>query len=240
MRLRFDYNSAEDDVNVTMLPSNTNSSSASTQHNEEIVQQYQEYDEEDIDEAATEEFHNFEVNDVVNDQKYQPHSVTPVQHQPPVIAAITSNARSLFTQPTNNHKSSQTHSTKKSSAHTEIVNMSNEDTSIIELNANNVTVISSSTPSTALTTNTPSNSSCSSLGTASNTHFVNSADDASTTVNTLNKPSMAMPVVRDQWDAFGELVATEFRNLNSDISRKKLKRKIMQAMLEVGEEDDAL
>lgn len=44
--------------------------------------------------------------------------------------------------------------------------------------------------------------------------------------------------VRDQWDAFGELIANEFRNLNSMISRKKLKRKIMQIMLEVGEEDD--
>ncbi|XP_054738313.1 uncharacterized protein LOC129244613 [Anastrepha obliqua] len=45
---------------------------------------------------------------------------------------------------------------------------------------------------------------------------------------------------RDQWDAFGELIATEFRHLNSDTSRKKLKRKIMQAMLEVGEEDDLI
>ncbi|CAD6998629.1 uncharacterized protein LOC101453074 [Ceratitis capitata] len=44
---------------------------------------------------------------------------------------------------------------------------------------------------------------------------------------------------RDQWDAFGELIATEFRHLNSDTSRKKLKRKIMQAMVEVGEEDDS-
>ncbi|XP_023171838.2 uncharacterized protein LOC111600108 [Drosophila hydei] len=46
------------------------------------------------------------------------------------------------------------------------------------------------------------------------------------------------PGVRDQWDAFGELIANEFRNLNSMISRKKLKRRIMQIMLEVGEEDD--
>ncbi|SPP73193.1 uncharacterized protein LOC117581921 isoform X1 [Drosophila guanche] len=43
---------------------------------------------------------------------------------------------------------------------------------------------------------------------------------------------------RDQWDSFGELIANEFRNLNSDISRKRLKRRIMQVMLEVGEEDD--
>ncbi|KAH8272905.1 hypothetical protein KR018_008587 [Drosophila ironensis] len=43
---------------------------------------------------------------------------------------------------------------------------------------------------------------------------------------------------RDQWDAFGELIATEFRNLNSEISRKRLKRRIMQVMLEIGEEDD--
>lgn len=46
--------------------------------------------------------------------------------------------------------------------------------------------------------------------------------------------------VRDQWDAFGELIANELRNYNSDISRKRLKRKIMQSMLEVGEEDDRL
>ncbi|XP_014095652.1 uncharacterized protein [Bactrocera oleae] len=44
---------------------------------------------------------------------------------------------------------------------------------------------------------------------------------------------------RDEWDAFGELIATEFRNLNSVSSKKKLKRKIMQAMLEIGEEDDS-
>ncbi|XP_017018704.1 uncharacterized protein [Drosophila kikkawai] len=44
--------------------------------------------------------------------------------------------------------------------------------------------------------------------------------------------------VRDQWDAFGELIACEFRNLNSELSRKRLKRKIMQVMLEIGEEDD--
>lgn len=43
---------------------------------------------------------------------------------------------------------------------------------------------------------------------------------------------------RDQWDAFGELIANEFRNLNSSVSRKILKRKIMQIILEVGEEDD--
>ncbi|KAH8233028.1 hypothetical protein KR026_003364 [Drosophila bipectinata] len=43
---------------------------------------------------------------------------------------------------------------------------------------------------------------------------------------------------RDQWDAFGELIANEFRNLNSEIFRKRLKRKIMQVMLEIGEEDD--
>ncbi|EDW71373.1 uncharacterized protein [Drosophila virilis] len=44
--------------------------------------------------------------------------------------------------------------------------------------------------------------------------------------------------LRDQWDSFGELIANELRNLKSSISRKKLKRKIMQVMLEVGEEDD--
>ncbi|XP_011193402.1 uncharacterized protein LOC105219139 [Zeugodacus cucurbitae] len=53
-----------------------------------------------------------------------------------------------------------------------------------------------------------------------------------------NEKCMAMRP-RDEWDAFGELIATEFRQLNSDSSRKKLKRKIMQAMLEIGEEDDS-
>lgn len=56
-------------------------------------------------------------------------------------------------------------------------------------------------------------------------------------VSTSNGP---ITVVRDQWDTFGEMVAAEFRNLNSDLSRKKLKRKIMHAMLEVGEEDDGI
>lgn len=57
--------------------------------------------------------------------------------------------------------------------------------------------------------------------------------------NYTNPPGAVQPsVIRDQWDAFGELIANEFRNLNSAISRKKLKRKIMQIMLEVGEEDD--
>ncbi|XP_017045428.1 uncharacterized protein LOC108090983 [Drosophila ficusphila] len=54
-------------------------------------------------------------------------------------------------------------------------------------------------------------------------------------------PTALAPVhvpCRDQWDAFGELIASEFRNLNSENSRKRLKRKIMHVMLEVGEEDD--
>ncbi|EDW01923.1 uncharacterized protein LOC6560039 [Drosophila grimshawi] len=54
---------------------------------------------------------------------------------------------------------------------------------------------------------------------------------------TTSRPSPPR-VNRDQWDAFGELIANEFRNLNSAISRKKLQRKIMRIMLEVGEEDD--
>ncbi|KAI8039591.1 uncharacterized protein LOC128254075 [Drosophila gunungcola] len=55
---------------------------------------------------------------------------------------------------------------------------------------------------------------------------------------TISAPVHIPPSGRDQWDAFGELIASEFRNLNSEISRKRLKRKIMQVMLEVGEEDD--
>ncbi|XP_070069582.1 uncharacterized protein [Drosophila takahashii] len=55
---------------------------------------------------------------------------------------------------------------------------------------------------------------------------------------TVSTPVHIPPSGRDQWDAFGELIASEFRNLNSEISRKRLKRKIMQVMLEVGEEDD--
>ena len=62
----------------------------------------------------------------------------------------------------------------------------------------------------------------------------------SPTLSTIDKQNFVNPpaVIRDQWDAFGELIANEFRNLNSPISRKKLKRRIMQIMLEVGEEDD--
>ncbi|KAH8402266.1 hypothetical protein KR009_010885 [Drosophila setifemur] len=51
-------------------------------------------------------------------------------------------------------------------------------------------------------------------------------------------PTQILTGSRDQWDAFGELIANEFRNLNSEVSRKRLKRRIMLVMLEVGEEDD--
>ncbi|XP_017070525.1 uncharacterized protein LOC108107490 [Drosophila eugracilis] len=54
----------------------------------------------------------------------------------------------------------------------------------------------------------------------------------------VSAPVHIAPSSRDQWDAFGELIASEFRNLNSEVSRKRLKRKIMQVMLEIGEEDD--
>lgn len=65
---------------------------------------------------------------------------------------------------------------------------------------------------------------------------------AANVINSNSIPILASSVsgLRDQWDTFGDLIATEFRHLNSDISRKKLKRKIMQAMLEVGEDDDKL
>uniref|UniRef100_A0A1A9X4H8 MADF domain-containing protein n=1 Tax=Glossina brevipalpis TaxID=37001 RepID=A0A1A9X4H8_9MUSC len=53
-----------------------------------------------------------------------------------------------------------------------------------------------------------------------------------------NRPNNA--TAHDEWDAFGNVIATELRNLYSDTSRKKLKRKIMQAILDVGEEDDEL
>lgn len=43
---------------------------------------------------------------------------------------------------------------------------------------------------------------------------------------------------RDECDTFAEFVANELRNLSSDFSRKKMKRKIMQAMLEVWNEED--
>ncbi|XP_037948407.1 uncharacterized protein LOC119679891 [Teleopsis dalmanni] len=56
--------------------------------------------------------------------------------------------------------------------------------------------------------------------------------------NSTNVEQKSIPIIRDQWDAFGQLIATEFHNLNSDVSRRKLKRKIMQAMVEIGEEDD--
>ena len=42
----------------------------------------------------------------------------------------------------------------------------------------------------------------------------------------------------DEHQLFGEFVAQELRGLKSEESRKKLKRKILQLVIEIGEEDD--
>lgn len=42
----------------------------------------------------------------------------------------------------------------------------------------------------------------------------------------------------DEHQLFGEFVAQELRGLKSEESRKKLKRKILQVVIDIGEEDD--
>ncbi|XP_075168791.1 uncharacterized protein LOC142240930 [Haematobia irritans] len=232
MRLKFDYNSSEDDVNITMI------SAPNTNCNDDISSNYQ-YEDQNEDAPTAEDYQQFEneINEVVGgqstvredtiDQKYIPNSIQqqiciakPVQNQKKISQNCSKN--SIHVPP---------------SSYAEIVNLSHHDntSSTVEINANdvannNATLISSSN---TLTTTVPSLASTS----VSNTPAIGSIICSSSNTNT----SLSHHITaRDQWDSFGELVATEFRNLNSDLSRKKLKRKIMQAMLEVGEEDDDL
>ncbi|XP_055378370.1 uncharacterized protein LOC129610067 [Condylostylus longicornis] len=56
--------------------------------------------------------------------------------------------------------------------------------------------------------------------------------------NCKNEIQLNQSSQRDEYDLFGEFVANELRNLNHDSSRKKLKRRIMKAMLDTANEDD--
>ncbi|KAM7343124.1 uncharacterized protein ACRADG_010266 [Cochliomyia hominivorax] len=224
MRLKFDFNTSEDDINVTTvtIPSSGSSGSNNTSNAEEL--QYQ-YDDNVSEEVITDDFQNFEneiveleqsnCREEVHDQKYQPPSQSSQNQDLSSISAR--NLRS-----SNNKKNSPNllqNSSANSSSQTEVINI-NEDSSIIELNSNNLSVV------------------------PSHTHIISSVSTSSPTgttpISSSSSSNRPASVLRDQWDAFGELVANEFRNLNSDVSRKRLKRKIMQAMLEVGEEDDNL
>lgn len=215
MRLKFDYNSADEDINVTTVLPNSNRVST---FNHDEVSQYQ-YEDNGAEEVITEDFQTFEnevseltqtTREEMYDQKFQP--TQPLSVQP---TAINNNKKPLSA-------AQQTHilpqsSVSCSSSQTDIINI-HDDSPVIELNSNNLTVVSSNPQ----------------LMTSSSS--ISTPVIASVSSNcTSNRPAS---VLRDQWDAFGELVANEFRNLNSDVSRKHLKRKIMQAMLEVGEEDD--
>lgn len=214
LRLKFDFNSPENDLNVsTVLP---NSSGSSNSTNPEDLSQFQ-YD--DNERVVTDDFQSFE-NEVVEQNSVD--EAFDEKYQSPQQQALSTVSPRSFIKSSNHHKSQHLmqSSSACSSSRTDVINI-NEDPSIIELNSNNVTVVPShshilSTPSSSVTTPVIS---------------------AITSSNSSNRPES---ILRDQWDAFGELVANEFRNLNSEISRKRLKRKIMHAMLEVGEEDDQL
>lgn len=233
MRLKFDYNSAEDDLNASTVLANSSGNSNNNINPEDLT--LFQCDENVTEEVITDDYQSFE-NEVVEiednncreevyDQKYQPPTQTSSNSQE------LSNISTLnFTKSTNNKKNSQNfsshhHASTSSSSQTEVINI-NEDSAIIELNSNNLTVIPSnhniSSTTTSTATTIPSIT----------TPIISSISSCSS-----NRP---ISILRDQWDAFGELVANEFRNLNSELSRKRLKRKIMQAMLEVGEEDDNL
>ncbi|XP_005183396.1 probable protein kinase DDB_G0277539 [Musca domestica] len=256
MRLRFDYNSAEEDVHVTVIPQNNSSSSTtSNQYSNDDTSQLQYED--NHGETSTEDFQNFEnelnevgtngeggaavqstlVSEETIDQKYLP--TLQQQHQMQKQHFISTPRTYLQQKPKQQHAAPShnysTLTTNNSASETNhagnVIHLNHENAaSIIELNSSNISSavlhsnsnnnVTTSSPSATMVNNNPV------IASSSNTNH--------TTVTT------STPVARDQWDAFGELVATEFRNLNSDLSRKKLKRKIMQAMLEIGEEDDGL
>ncbi|KNC20919.1 hypothetical protein FF38_00330 [Lucilia cuprina] len=225
MRVRFDFSNSEDDLNVsTVLPNNSGSSNTTQP---EDVSQFQ-YDDNVNEEIITDDYQSFE-NEVIEvdqtnsrgegyDQKYQP----PTQLQKK--QELTSISSRNFSQSLNKTKSQHlpANSSTCTSSQTEVININDDSSSVIELSSNNISIVSSHSntiPATAATTS-------SSLNTP--------------VISTSSSSNRPVTIVRDQWDAFGELVANEFRNLNSEVSRKRLKRKIMQAMLEVGEEDDHL
>ncbi|XP_037811526.1 uncharacterized protein LOC119603553 [Lucilia sericata] len=228
MRVRFDFSNAEDDHNVSTVLPNSSGSSNTTQPDD--VSQFQ-YDDNVTEEIITDDYQSFE-NEVIEvdqtncreegcDQKYQP--PTQLQNNQELTTISSRN----FTKSLNKTKSQHLPpiSSSCTSSQTEVININDDSSSIIELSSNNLSVVSSHSNTISAASATSSSS--------LTTPLISSISTSSSS----NRP---VTVVRDQWDAFGELVANEFRNLNSEVSRKRLKRKIMQAMLEVGEEDDHL
>ncbi|XP_073845628.1 uncharacterized protein [Musca autumnalis] len=252
MRLRFEYNSTEEDANVTVVPQPSTTNNAN-QGADDMSQLHYEEDN-NAAETSHEDFQNFEneLNEAIDagrseqmtivseetiDQKYIPtiqqqRAPQQVQHQHFSVSTSRSSAQQKQNQQYSNVTTNTSSDNNNHHGNSDIINLNHENTSIIELNSSNL--------STALISNNKGNNNEMSPSTPINpvaSSTSSSFNPNQTTTTTINTPA---PATRDQWDAFGELVATEFRNLNSDLSRKKLKRKIMQAMLEVGEEDDGL
>ncbi|XP_065368389.1 uncharacterized protein LOC135960914 [Calliphora vicina] len=216
LRVKFDINNSEDDINVTTVLASSSGSSNNT--NPEDLTQFH-YDDNVTEEVITDDFQSFE-NEVIEvnqtncreeiyDQKYQPPQQLP-NSQELSSRSLVKSAAKIKSQP----------SSASSSSQTDVINI-DDDSSILELSSNNLTSHSN------IITATSSSSPLLSIPVVSSISSTSSS----------NRPAQ---ILRDQWDAFGELVANEFRNFNSEVSRKRLKRKIMQAMLEVGEEDDHL
>ena len=230
LRLKFDFNNTEEDINISSAVLDNNSTASVNATNPEDLSHFQYNDDNGSEEVVTDDYQSFEnavvevtppttTREEVYDQKYQPPQTANHDHHPSTVVATRS-----FTN--NSKKTKPASANSSSSLPTEIISI-NDEASIVELNTSNLTVM----PSSHSLITTTASSSCSSSSIA--TPVIASI----TSGNSSNRPSN---VLHDQWDAFGELVANEFRNLNSELSRKRLKRKIMQAMLEIGEEDDSL
>nr|KAF7421436.1 hypothetical protein H0235_009272 [Vespula pensylvanica] len=58
--------------------------------------------------------------------------------------------------------------------------------------------------------------------------------------DSFSKIESTLPVTEDQYDTFGSYVASEIRCLNSDYLRRKLKRKIQCAIIDIQDEEDRL
>lgn len=58
--------------------------------------------------------------------------------------------------------------------------------------------------------------------------------------DSFSKIESTFPVTEDQYDTFGSYVASEIRCLNSDYLRRKLKRKIQCAIIDIQDEEDRL
>ncbi|XP_013106915.2 uncharacterized protein LOC106086690 [Stomoxys calcitrans] len=240
MRLKFDYNSAEDDVNITML------SAPNASSNEDISSNYQ-YEEQTEETSPAEVCQNFEneLNAVVNDQAMPREDSLDQKYIPPPVQQMQQQQLQMPTNKSYSQKkatlSAANNSIHISPGYAEIVNLSSHDNAAaIEINAHDMAVVTSHNQALMPSSTTSTSSVPTSTAAASviETPVIASVVCGSSNVSTSLSQSPLAP--RDQWDSFGELVATELRNLNSDLSRKKLKRKIMQAMLEVGEQDDAL